>query len=58
MFDKGLLKLHSSEILEEMKVFEVRDNGSMGAMSGYHDDLVMALALAIAGVKSGIYYKW
>lgn len=58
MFDKGLLKLHSAEILEEMKVFEVRDNGSMGAMSGYHDDLVMALALAIAGVKSGIYYKW
>lgn len=58
MFDKGLLKLHSADILEEMKVFEVRDNGSMGAMSGYHDDLVMALALAIVGVKSGIYYKW
>lgn len=58
MFDKGLLKLHSSDILEEMKVFEVRDNGSMGAMSGYHDDLVMATALAIQGVKDGIYYKW
>lgn len=57
-FDKGLLLLHSEQILEEMKVFEVKDNGSMGAMSGYHDDLVMALALAITGVKSKKYYKW
>lgn len=58
MFDKGQLLLHSADTLEEMKVFEVRDNGSMGAMSGYHDDLVMATALAIQGVKSGFYYKW
>lgn len=57
-FETGQLLLHSSEILEEMKVFEVRDNGSMGAMSGYHDDLVMAIALAFNGLKSGIYYKW
>jgi hypothetical protein len=30
----------------------------MGAMGGYHDDLVMGTALAIVGVKSGKYYKW
>lgn len=57
-FDKGGLLLHSEEILEEMKVFEVKDNGSMGAMSSYHDDTVMALALALSGVKDGKYYKW
>lgn len=57
-FDKGQLLLHSSDTLEEMKVFEVNDNGSMGAMQGYHDDLVMGTALAIQGVKSGTYYKW
>jgi hypothetical protein len=50
--------IHLQEILEEMKVFEVKDNGSMGAMSGFHDDLVMALALALSGLKSGKYYKW
>lgn len=58
MFDKGNLLINSEEILEEMKVFEIKNNGSMGAMSGYHDDLVMALALALNGVKSGKYYKW
>lgn len=57
-FEKGQLLLHSADILEEMKVFEVKDNGSMGAMSGYHDDLVMALALALNGLKDGKYYKW
>lgn len=57
-FDKGQLLLHSAEILEEMKVFEVNDNGSMGAMSGYHDDLVMGLSLALSGLSSGMYYKW
>lgn len=58
MFEKGQILLHSAEILEEMKVFEVKDNGSMGAMNGYHDDLVMAFALALSGLKSGKYYKW
>lgn len=58
MFEKGQILLHSQGILEEMKVFEVKDNGSMGAMSRFHDDLVMALALALSGLKSGKYYKW
>lgn len=58
MFDKGALLINSEEIVEEMKVFEIKDNGSMGAMSGYHDDLVMATALALSGVKEGKWYKW
>ena len=58
MFEKGQLLLHSADVLEEMKVFEIKDNGSMGAMSGYHDDILMALALALNGLKDGKYYKW
>ena len=58
MFARGQLQINSAEILEEMKVFEIKDNGSMGAKNGYHDDLIMALALAIVGLKSGKYYKW
>ena len=58
MFEKGQILLNTEEILEEMKVYEIKNNGSMGAMSGYHDDLVMATALALVGVKSGRYYKW
>lgn len=58
LFEKGQIQLNSKEILEEMKVFVVNDNGSMSAMRGYHDDLVMATALALTGLKNGIHYKW
>lgn len=58
MFEKGQILINSADTVEEMKVFEIKENGSMGAMSGYHDDLVMATALALVGVKSGKYYKW
>lgn len=58
MFDKGEIQLNDIDILEEMKVFKVEDSGKMGAMRGYHDDLIMACALALAGLKSGKYYKW
>lgn len=58
MFEKGQILINSVDTVEEMKVFEIKENGSMGAMSGYHDDLVMATALSLVGVKSGKYYKW
>ena len=58
MFDKGEIQLNDIDILEEMKVFKVEDSGKMGAMRGYHDDLIMACALALAGLKRGKYYKW
>lgn len=58
MFETNQILLHSAETLEEMKVFEVKDNGSMGAMGGFHDDLVIATSLALAGIKSGQNYKW
>ena len=58
MFEKGQILINSADIVEEMKTYEIKNNGSMGAMSGYKDDLVMATALAIVGVKDGKYYKW
>ena len=58
MFNKGQLLIHSELLLEQMKVFEVKNNGSMGAMSGYHDDMIMAMALAIQGLKSNKQYAW
>lgn len=58
IFEKGQLLINSAETVEEMKVFNIKDNGSMGALSGYHDDLVIATALALSGLKSGKNYKW
>ena len=57
-FEKGLVQIKSRDILDEMKVFVSNDKGGMGAISGQHDDLVMALCLAIVGLKSGIWYPF
>lgn len=58
-FEKGLIQILSKELLEEMKVYVSNENGSMGAISGSHDDLIMATALAIVGLKSsGIWYPF
>lgn len=50
-FEKGLILIRSQELLEEMKVFIANENGSMGAISGSHDDLIMSMALAIVSLK-------
>lgn len=55
-FDKGLIKICDKELLNEMKVFIVHENGTMGAVIGSHDDLVSAFWLAIQGCKSGLWY--
>lgn len=58
-FEKGLIQVLSKELLEEMKVYISNENGSMGAIVGSHDDLIMATALAIVGLKSsGIWYPF
>lgn len=58
MFETGQIKINSKRLLNEMKAFEINDSGSMGAISGAHDDSVMATALALAGLKDGKFYKW
>ena len=56
-FEKGMILIRSQEVLEEMKVFISNANGSMGAISGQHDDLIIALALAIVSIK-GLWYPF
>lgn len=56
-FEKGMILIQSKDLLEEMKVYIANENGSMGAINGSNDDLVMACALAIVGLKSlNIWY--
>lgn len=55
-FDKGMIQIKTRELLNEMKVFVIHDNGSMGAVSGAHDDLVSALWLCIQGIKDNHWY--
>lgn len=57
MFETGQIQINSKRLLDEMKVFEVKDNGSMSAINGFHDDEVMSCALALFGLKKGIQYK-
>lgn len=57
-FDEGHIKINSVRVLEEMQVFQINDNGSMGAVSGQHDDSVMATALALYAIKHGVNYRW
>ncbi|AKA71216.1 terminase large subunit domain-containing protein [Clostridium scatologenes] len=57
-FEKGLIKINSTRLLNEMKVFSIDDNGKMGASGSNHDDSVMSTALALAGLKNGFYYPF
>ncbi|MGU9539180.1 phage terminase large subunit family protein [Clostridium tepidum] len=56
MFEKGQLKINSRRLLQEMKIFEINENGRMGAISGSHDDSVMSMALAIVSIKNPFWY--
>lgn len=57
-FDKGLIRINSVNLLEEMKVFVAEDNGAMNAVSGSHDDLISAFWLCIQGAKCGLWYPF
>lgn len=54
--ETGQLLINSKFVLEEMKVF-VADGNKMGAMKGRHDDTIMSIAMALHGIKAGIWYK-
>jgi len=43
--------LHSKEIVDEMNVFVFNDANNMVAMESYHDDCVLATAIALQGFK-------
>jgi hypothetical protein len=45
------LKIYADILLDEMSFYEQKDNKTLGASSGHHDDTVMACAIAIeAGI--------
>jgi hypothetical protein len=56
-FEMDLILLNDNETLEEMKIF-TDYNGKTGNIrgEGFHDDMVIASALAIQGMKSGKWY--
>ncbi len=56
LFEKGQLKINSRRLLQEMKIFEINENGRMGASGSGHDDSVMSMALAIQSIKYGFWY--
>ena len=57
-FDKGMVRIMSNNLLEEMKTFVAEKNGSFNAVVGCHDDLVSAFWLCIQGMKSGFWYPF
>ena len=57
-FDKGMVRIMSNNLLEEMKTFVAEENGSFNAVVGCHDDLVSAFWLCIQGMRSGFWYPF
>lgn len=55
LHSKDQLCLNSKTLLEEMKMF-VHKDGSTKASAGYHDDTVMAMAMALFGAKESPNY--
>ena len=49
--------INSQDTLNEMKTYVYAD-GTANGLRGTHDDCVIASALAIQGIKSGINYLW
>jgi hypothetical protein len=43
----GTFRFASPKLLSELRVYSYNENGSMGAQPGYHDDLVIAAAIAL-----------
>lgn len=55
LHSKDMLCINSEVLLEEMKMFIYKD-GSTKASNGYHDDTVMAMAMALFGAKESPDY--
>lgn len=53
LFETNRILINSEELLKEMKVFTFYD-GKMSAPKGFHDDIVMAFAMALYGLKFGV----
>lgn len=57
VFDEGMILVNDKETLDEMRIYIEKD-GKLGNErgEGRHDDLVIALSLAVQSLKQGKYY--
>jgi hypothetical protein len=55
-FETGLILVNDKETLDEMKTFVEVDGKMQNEKNSFHDDLVIALALAVQCLKSGRWY--
>lgn len=56
LFEKGEVCINSKGLLNEMKSFQMDNNGKVQAVAGAKDDRVLAFCMALEGIASGIYY--
>lgn len=56
LFEKGEICVNSKGLLNEMKSFQLDNNGKVQAVTGAKDDRVLAYCMALEGLSSGIYY--
>lgn len=56
-FEEGIILVNDRDTLDEMRIY-VEEDGKMGNIKGKdnHDDLVIASALAVQGLKAGKWY--
>ncbi|MBU5311057.1 hypothetical protein KQI38_03390 [Tissierella carlieri] len=54
LFEENQIVINSKTLLEEMKVFKI-EGDKMGAISGMHDDCVMAASMCLMGFD-GVWY--
>lgn len=52
VFAADLLRFHDPDTLDEMGYFVQHDDGTIGAVAGENDDLVIAMGLALQGAAS------
>lgn len=57
-FELGTLQINDVETLEQMQIFVQNSKGQLGNKNknNYHDDLVIAIGLAIQGIKTNKWY--
>lgn len=57
-FECGIILINDKECLDEMKIYVMRNNGSLGNINGKgnHDDIVDATALAVQSLKENKSY--
>ena len=55
VFEQNQILIKSDTALKEMRMFQYDENSAEGAQ-GYHDDLTMAICMAVEGCKNGVNY--